>query len=111
GEGTQRQLLRSTIGLVDLREIFLTHYHADHFLGLPGMLKTFALRGRELPLTVYGPQGLKALFSSLRRVFGTLPYELELHELALGDGLDRGDHAILPFPSEHGANGLGYVLI
>ena len=47
GEGTQRQLLRSDVGLVELREIFLTHYHADHFLGLPGMLKTFALRGRE----------------------------------------------------------------
>jgi hypothetical protein len=38
-------------------EIFLTHYHADHYLGLPGMLKTFALRGREVPLTIYGPKG------------------------------------------------------
>ena len=47
-EGTQRQFLRSGIGLIELRDIFLTHYHADHFLGLPGMLKTFALRGREL---------------------------------------------------------------
>ena len=36
GEGTQRQLLRSNVGLVDLREVFLTHYHADHYLGLPG---------------------------------------------------------------------------
>ena len=45
-EGTQRQLLRSDLGLVDLEEIFLTHYHADHYLGLPGMLKTFALRSR-----------------------------------------------------------------
>ena len=45
GEGTQRQLLRSDVGLVELREIFLTHFHADHYLGLPGMLKTFALRG------------------------------------------------------------------
>jgi ribonuclease Z len=52
GEGTQRQLQRSTIGLVDLTDVFLTHFHADHFLGLPGMLKTFALRGRELPLVV-----------------------------------------------------------
>ena len=59
-EGTQRQLQRSTVGLPDLEEIFLTHFHADHFLGLPGMLKTFALRGRdEVPLTVYGPRGLQ----------------------------------------------------
>jgi ribonuclease Z len=57
-EGTQRQLMRSSLGLPDLEEIFLTHFHADHTLGLPGMLKTFALRQRELPLTVYGrPDG------------------------------------------------------
>src|SRR6266436_5606273 len=62
GEGTQRQLLQSSVGLVDLPEIFLTHYHAVHYLGLPGMLKTFALRGRDLPLAVYGPPGLRDLF-------------------------------------------------
>ena len=50
GEGTQRQLLRS-VGLPDIEHVFLTHFHADHFLGLPGMMKTFALRGREVPLT------------------------------------------------------------
>src|SRR5205809_518013 len=77
-EGTQRQMLRSTVGLVELREVFLTHYHADHYLGLPGMLKTFALRGRELDLTVYGPPGLLDLFGALRRIFGKLTYELQL---------------------------------
>src|SRR5687768_9915673 len=80
GEGTQRQLLRS-VGLPDLEHIFLTHYHADHFLGLPGMLKTFGLRGREVPLTVYGPRGLRSLMSDLRRIYGKLNYELRLQEL------------------------------
>src|SRR3954451_13876700 len=75
-EGTQRQLLRSSVGLVDLQEIYLTHFHADHVLGLPGMLKTFALRGRELPLTIYGPPGLRDLFAALHRVFGRLTYPL-----------------------------------
>ena len=70
-EGTQRQLLRSDVGLVDLEEIFVSHFHADHYLGLPGMLKTFALRGRDVPLTVYGPRGLRSLLGALRRVFGT----------------------------------------
>jgi ribonuclease Z len=111
GEGTQRQLLRSSVGLPDVAEIFLTHYHADHFLGLPGMLKTFALRGREAPLTIYGPPGLRTLFGSLDRIFGRLPYRLELVELTLGDGLDRGDHAILPFRTQHGVSANGYVLI
>ena len=77
GEGTQRQLQRSSAGLPELEEIFLTHFHADHFLGLPGMLKTFALRGREQAgLTVYGPRGLKELFSRLRPFVGRLPYPL-----------------------------------
>src|SRR3954453_7371449 len=85
GEGTQRQLLRSAVGLVDLEEIFLTHYHADHYLGLPGMLKTFVLRDRDLPLTVYGPPGLRDLFDALHRVFGRLTYPLELVELKAGE--------------------------
>jgi ribonuclease Z len=111
GEGTQRQLLRSGIGLVELREVFLTHYHADHYLGLPGMMKTFALRGRELPLTVYGPPGLAELFEGLRRIFGKLSYHLELREIRPGDVLDRGDYRIVAFPVRHGIAGIGYALV
>ena len=83
-EGTQRQLMRSVVGLPDLEEIYLTHFHADHYLGLPGMLKTFALRQREVPLTVYGPPGLQELFGSLRRVFGRLTYTVEWSSCAPG---------------------------
>jgi ribonuclease Z len=111
GEGTQRQLLRSTIGLVEIPEVFVTHYHADHYLGLPGMLKTFALRGRQVPLTVYGPPGLGDLFGSLRRIFGKLTYELELVELRAGDALDRGDYRIAVFDVEHGVHANGYGLV
>ncbi len=110
-EGTQRQLLRSDVGLVELREIFLTHFHADHFLGLPGMLKTFALRGRELPLTIYGPRGLGELMSSLRRIFGRLTYPYELVELSPGDVLERDDYRLLAFAARHGHAALGYSLV
>lgn len=110
-EGTQRQLLRSNVGLIELREIFLTHYHADHYLGLPGMLKTFALRGRELPITVYGPRGLHDLFSSLRRIFGKLTYRYELVELDPGDALPRGDYDLVSFPVDHGVAALGYAVV
>src|ERR1700738_2604445 len=57
GEGTQRQLMRS-VGLVDVDSVFITHFHADHWLGLPGMLKSLSLRERDQALTVYGPPGL-----------------------------------------------------
>jgi len=112
GEGTQRQLQRSAIGLPDLQEIFLTHFHADHFLGLPGMLKTFALRGRdETPLTVYGPRGLRELFKRLQPFIGRLPYPLTPVELDPGERLERGDYTIEGFAVEHGAEALGYAIV
>jgi ribonuclease Z len=111
GEGSQRQFLRSTLGLVDLSEIFLTHYHADHYLGLPGMLKTFSLRGRELPLTVFGPPGLNDLFASLRKIFGRLTFALELVELKPGDKLERDGYLLETFAVEHGISALGYALV
>jgi ribonuclease Z len=110
-EGTQRQLLRSTVGLVELREIFLTHYHADHYLGLPGMLKTFALRGRATPITIYGPPGLSELFGALRRIFGKLTYPYELIELEPATVLERGDYRLVTFPVNHGVSAIGYALV
>ncbi|MDX6565985.1 MAG: ribonuclease, partial [Gaiellales bacterium] len=110
-EGTQRQLMRSSVGLPDLEEIFLTHFHADHYLGLPGMLKTFALRQRDVPLTVYGPPGLRDLFGSLGRVFGKLSYPLELVEVRAGEALERDGYRILVFPVHHGVSAVGYALV
>jgi ribonuclease Z len=110
-EGTQRQLLRCDVGLVELEEIFLTHFHADHYLGLPGMLKTYSLRGREVPLTIYGPHGLRELLSSLRRIFGRLSYTLEAVELEPGDRLDRDGYRIETFAVAHGVEAVGYALV
>jgi ribonuclease Z len=110
-EGTQRQMLRSSVGLVELREVFLTHYHADHFLGLPGMLKTFALRGREAELTIYGPPGLLDLFAALKRIFGKLTYGLHLEELQAGDVLERDGYKLVTFAPAHGVASVGYSLV
>jgi ribonuclease Z len=109
GEGTQRQLV-STVGLPELTEIFITHFHADHWLGLPGMLKTFDLRTRERPLTVYGPPGLRELVVLGMRVAGRVRYPLELVELAPGDVLHRDGYRIAPVAVDHRTTAYGYVL-
>ena len=111
GEGTQRQMLRSGAGLVDVEEILLTHCHADHFLGLPGLLKTFGLRGRETRLRLYGPAGLGALMATMAPVIGRLPFPLELDELRPGDELPHDGYRIAAFATDHGVRSLGYALI
>ena len=110
GEGTQRQLMRS-VGLIELEELLITHFHADHVLGLPGMLKTFALRQRERELTVYGPRGLGRLFELLQPVIGRLTFPLTLVELEPNDELERDGYRICAFDVDHGAQGLGYALV
>jgi ribonuclease Z len=110
GEGTQRQLVRS-IGLVELEEVFLSHFHADHVLGLPGMLKTFGLRQRERALTVYGPRGLRRLFEALRPIVGRLPFPLQLEELEPNDELVRDGYRIAAYATDHVAGSLGYALV
>jgi ribonuclease Z len=110
GEGTQRQLLRSDVGLVDLERVFLTHLHADHVLGLPGMLKTFGLRGREAPITVYGPRGTRALLGALGVVVGRVAYPMEVVELGPGESVGLQDYRIETFAVAHGTTAVGYAL-
>src|SRR5205807_2013627 len=109
GEGTQRQLV-SSVGLTELDAVFLTHYHADHWLGLPGLLKTFDLRGRELPLPVHGPPGLRQLLIAALRTAGRVRFPLELTELSVGDVLERDGYRIAPVPVAHRGPAFGYVL-
>ncbi len=110
GEGTQRQLQRS-LGLTQVDEIYLTHFHADHILGLPGLLKTYDLTDRQEPLTVYGPPGLRDLFATLGRLVGRLGFELSLVELAAGEAVPRDGYAVRAFKVEHGARAHGYALV
>ncbi len=110
-EGTQRQLLRSSVGLVELGEIFVTHFHADHILGLPGLFKTFSLRGRERPLEVYGPRGLVDLLGSLKRVVGKLSYDVQVIELEPGNVLERDGYRLATFAVSHGVPAVGWSLI
>src|SRR5579862_740739 len=109
GEGTQRQLVQS-VGLTDLTEIYLTHFHADHWLGLPGLLKTFDLRARERPLAVYGPPGLRELVTLGLRAAGRVRFPLELVELEAGAILGREGYRIAAVEVAHRVRAFGYVL-
>jgi ribonuclease Z len=75
------------------------------------MLKTFALRGRELPMTIYGPPGLAELFAAMRRIFGKLTYPVDLVELRPGDRLARDGYALVTFAVHHGVSSVGYALV
>jgi ribonuclease Z len=109
GEGTQRQMQRS-LGLIQVDAIYFTHFHADHFLGLPGLLKTYDLTERERPLTIYGPRGLRDLFQSMARVIGRVGYKLELVELEADDAVPLADAEVRSFAVEHSVRAFGYTL-
>jgi ribonuclease Z len=110
GEGTQRQMQKS-LGLTQVDEIYLTHYHADHMLGLPGLLKTYDLTDREAPLRVFGPPGLRELFTILRPLIGRLRYPLELEELRPGERVEREDYVVESFEAAHNVRASGWALV
>jgi ribonuclease Z len=110
GEGTQRQLVRSG-GLPDIDAIFFTHFHADHWLGLPGMLKSFALRERDKPLTIYGQPGTRDLLERARFMFGRLPYPMKIVELEPGEAVRRDGYVIEPFNVRHRMPAYGYAIV
>jgi ribonuclease Z len=110
GEGAQRQMINST-GLVQVDDIYITHFHADHYLGLPGLLKTYDLLERGKPLRIIGPAGLIGLFDALRRIFGKLRYDVELVELEPGEAVEHEGFEVHAFGVEHRMKALGYAYV
>jgi ribonuclease Z len=110
GEGTQRQLLR-TVGLPDIEAVYLTHLHADHWLGLPGMLKSFDLRDREAPLAVYGPPGTAELMRAMRVVYGRLRYPFGVVELEAGEAVRYDGYEVGAFNVRHRTHAFGYAIL
>ena len=117
GEGTQRQMMRYGVGFA-LSEIFFTHFHADHFLGVIGLLRTLGLQGREEPIKLYGPKGAKRLLeSAIKLGVERVPFGVEIRELKpgrierdTGHGT-RDTYEIQAFATEHGGGSVGYALI
>jgi ribonuclease Z len=116
GEGTQRQMMRYGVSFA-LSEIFFTHFHADHFLGVIGLIRTLGLQTREEPMRLYGPKGAKKLLSqALQLGVERVPFEVEVQEVKPGDVITGGNRAprtaydIHAFATEHGGGSVGYAL-
>jgi ribonuclease Z len=110
GEGTQRQMMRYGVGFT-FDDVFFTHFHADHFLGITGLVRTLALQGRTEPLHLFGPSGAERhLGAALRLGVERTPFEIEVHEIGAGDRIPRGDYDIEAVEVQHGRDALGYAL-
>ena len=110
GEGTQRQMMRYGVSFA-LSEIFFTHFHADHFLGVIGLIRTLGLQGREEPLHLYGPAGAQKLLSQAVELgVERSPFPIDIHEFKPGDVLGRKDYDLEVIPVDHGRGAVGLVL-
>jgi ribonuclease Z len=111
GEGTQRQMMRYGVGF-SFREIFFTHYHADHLLGLTGLLRTMGLQDRSAPVTLFGPRGAQRVLGAATALgIERNKFPVEIVEVKAGDCLGREQYDIVAFETEHRADTLGYALI
>ncbi len=110
GEGTQRQMMRFGVSFA-LSEIFITHYHADHFLGVIGLARTFGLQGRVEPLHLYGPRGAKRyLGAAVELGVERSPFPIHIHEVKPGQVLERGEYDLEIVKVHHGRDAVGYAL-
>ena len=111
GEGAQRRLMQSAAGLADIELILLTHAHTDHYLGLPGLLKTFDLRERTAPLALYGPPGTRALVASLAPIIGRLSFPFVVVDLGAGEEVACDGYRLTSVPTVHRGPSCGWSLV
>ncbi len=110
GEGTQRQMMRYGVGF-SFREIFFSHFHSDHFLGVIGLVRTLGLMDRSEPMTLYGPRGAERILGGALSVgIERNKFPIEVIELQPGQVLAREEYDIRVFPTEHRADTVGYAL-
>ena len=112
GEGTQRQMTLARIGLTRKMKIFITHMHGDHVLGLPGVIQSMSLLGRENRLDIYGPHGIRDFLECVRETlaFG-LNFPLEIHELRSGGKIDETHYQIHATNANHIVPALSYSFV
>jgi ribonuclease Z len=111
GEGTQRQFQKSKLSYMQISKLFITHFHGDHFLGIPGLIQTMQLNDREKPLHIYGPNGMINLVSQLLSLGYFRPsYKIIAHEITENDILDFDEYIIKILKVDHGVPAIAYSL-
>ena len=111
GEGTQRQMMRAKTGMMRLSHIFITHLHADHILGIPGLLETMAFQGRRNSISIVGPPGTARMVDIFDRlVYYSRKFQVRVLELAPGDAVKMGGYRVEAVRTAHSVPSLGYCL-
>jgi ribonuclease Z len=111
GEGNQRQMMRYGVGFA-FRDIFFTHYHADHLHGVTGLLRTMGLQDRTTPVMLYGPKGAQRILgAAINLGIERNKFPVEILEIKPGDRLARDEYDIVVFQTEHRADTVGYALV
>jgi len=111
GEGTQRQFMRSNVSFMSTRWIFITHYHGDHFLGIPGLVQSMNLNDRSEPLDIYGPSGTIDLMKFLVNAGYFAPgYEINAHEVSAGEDIELDGFRVLVSEVDHTVPSLAFAV-
>jgi ribonuclease Z len=110
GEGTQRQLITFGAGF-DVDAIFFTHFHADHYLGAIGFLRTLSMQGRTAPLDLYGPRPARRILDTMLFTGADrFSFEVRIHEVRPGEPVRRDGCALVPFETDHRMPSCGWTL-
>jgi ribonuclease Z len=111
GEGTQRQLMSSSLSFMDIDKIFVTHFHGDHFLGIPGLIQSMAFNDRKEPLRIFGPEGIVELVDILVSI-GHFRSNFEVSARVVEDGevLDFGKYGVKAVRALHTVPSISYVI-
>jgi ribonuclease Z len=111
GEGTQRQFMQSSVSFMKVTAIFITHFHGDHFLGLPGLIQSMNFSGRKASLEIYGPQGMIELARTMISLgHFTLGFPVSAGEMNDGDSVDLGPVTVTAVEGEHSVPALSFVV-
>ena len=109
GEGTQRQMSIAGLSPMKVKNIFISHLHGDHFLGLPGLVQSMAFRGRKEPLHIFGPCQIFQLMEYIKNLgYYALSFPIYTHEVNSGLILDNEDYSVYCSPTEHSVPNLAY---